>query len=225
MRYTIFAAFLCLLAACGGGGSSTDTSGSGGGQGPTAQPPTAQEAARLLTQGTFGVTEAGIGEVQSQGINGWITAQIALPRPGLSHEAFIDSALAANSAAVRNYSAHKVCTYADGPNTQVLVKVPGGQRMVKLALVNGSVESSVMGMQASCPASTTTVPSVVWANSVTVTSKDCVALRLGVPLSLTMTVKRFVVPASSRAGVQPMTAFVPRTGRSRARGGDSSRVN
>ncbi|MBL7938710.1 MAG: hypothetical protein JNL43_05050 [Flavobacteriales bacterium] len=35
-----------------------------------------------------------------------------------------DSALAANSAAVRNYNAHKVCTYADGPNTQVLVKVP-----------------------------------------------------------------------------------------------------
>lgn len=102
MRYTIFAAFLCLLAACGGGGSSTDTGSSGGGQGPAAQPPTAQEAARLLTQGTFGVTEAGIGEVQGQGINGWITAQMALPRPGLSHEAFIDIALAANGSVNAN---------------------------------------------------------------------------------------------------------------------------
>lgn len=102
MRYSIFAAFFCLLAACGGGGSSTGTGSGGGGQGPAAPPPTAPEAARLLTQATFGVTEAGISEVQSQGINGWITAQVALPRPGLSHEAYIDSALAANGSVNAN---------------------------------------------------------------------------------------------------------------------------
>jgi len=101
MRYKIVAALFCMLAACGGGGSSTDT-GAGGGQGPAAPPPTAPEAARLLTQGTFGVTEASIAEVQSQGINGWITAQIALPRPALSHEAFVDSALAANGSVNAN---------------------------------------------------------------------------------------------------------------------------
>lgn len=101
MRYTIVAALFCLLAACGGGGSSTGT-GAGGGQGPAAPPPTAAEAARLLTQGTFGVTEASIAEVQSQGINGWVTAQTALPRPALSHEAFVDSALAANGSVNAN---------------------------------------------------------------------------------------------------------------------------
>jgi uncharacterized protein (DUF1800 family) len=99
MRYTIFAVLLCLLVACGGGGSSTST---GGGQGPAAPPPTTSEAARLLTQGTFGVTDVGIGEVQSQGFNGWITAQVALPRPAISHQAFIESALAANGAVNAN---------------------------------------------------------------------------------------------------------------------------
>lgn len=42
-----------------------------------------------------------------------------LPR-GLS----TDSALAANSGAVRNYHAHKVCTYADADGPQVLVQIP-----------------------------------------------------------------------------------------------------
>lgn len=101
MRYTIVAALVCLLTACGGGGSSTDT-GAGGGQGAAAPPPTAPEAARLLTQATFGVTESSIAEVQGQGINGWITSQIAMPRPALSHEAFVDSALAANGSVNAN---------------------------------------------------------------------------------------------------------------------------
>lgn len=35
-----------------------------------------------------------------------------------------DSALAANAAAVRNYNAHKVCSYADGDGPKVLVQVP-----------------------------------------------------------------------------------------------------
>jgi uncharacterized protein (DUF1800 family) len=95
MRHTLVAALVCLLAACGGGGSSTGPN-AGVGTAPAAPPPTASEAGRLLTQGTFGVTEASIAEVQSQGINGWITAQLALPQPGLSHQAFVDGALAAN---------------------------------------------------------------------------------------------------------------------------------
>ncbi len=102
MRYTIAAVLFCLLAACGGGGSSSGDASGGGGPAPAAPPPTAAEAARLLTQATFGVTEAGIAEVQSQGVNGWITAQIALPRPAISHEAFIDTALAANGSVNAN---------------------------------------------------------------------------------------------------------------------------
>ncbi|MCC6912014.1 MAG: hypothetical protein IT224_08315 [Flavobacteriales bacterium] len=35
-----------------------------------------------------------------------------------------DSALAANAASVKNYNAHKVCTYADEAGTKVLVQVP-----------------------------------------------------------------------------------------------------
>jgi len=101
MRYTCVAALFCLLAACGGGGSSTSPN-AGVGTAPAAPPPTASEAGRLLTQATFGVTDASISEVQSQGINGWITAQLALPQPGLSHQAFVDGALAANGAVNAN---------------------------------------------------------------------------------------------------------------------------
>lgn len=38
-----------------------------------------------------------------------------------------DSALAANAAAVRNYNAHKVCTYADEAGPNVLVQVPAAE--------------------------------------------------------------------------------------------------
>lgn len=38
-----------------------------------------------------------------------------------------DSALAANAAAVRNYNAHKVCSYADEAGPQVLVQVPASE--------------------------------------------------------------------------------------------------
>ncbi len=41
--------------------------------------PTPADAARLLTQATFGPLRTEIATVQSQGINGWITAQMALP--------------------------------------------------------------------------------------------------------------------------------------------------
>lgn len=38
-----------------------------------------------------------------------------------------DSALAANAAAVRNYNAHKVCSYADEAGPKVLVQVPASE--------------------------------------------------------------------------------------------------
>lgn len=53
---------------------------------PPAAPPalpggavTAADAARLLIQATFGPVRSEIATVQSQGINGWLTAQLALP--------------------------------------------------------------------------------------------------------------------------------------------------
>jgi uncharacterized protein (DUF1800 family) len=101
MRHLIAAAMLGLLAACGGGSSGGGgNTGGGGGQGPAA-PPTPAEAARLLTQATFGPTDASIQQVQSQGINGWINAQLSMPL-GTSHEAYLNAAQAANGGVDNN---------------------------------------------------------------------------------------------------------------------------
>jgi uncharacterized protein (DUF1800 family) len=103
MRHLIAALMLGLLAACGGGSSGGGGGGGGGGgsgQGPAA-PPTAAEAARLLTQATFGPTDASIQQVQSQGINGWISAQLSMPL-GTTHEAYVSAALAANGSVDNN---------------------------------------------------------------------------------------------------------------------------
>jgi uncharacterized protein (DUF1800 family) len=101
MRHLLAAAMMAFLAACGGGGGGGG-SGGGGGVGtpsptptPTVAPPTSAEAGRLLEQATFGPTEASIALVQSQGVNGWITAQLAAPMPAQSHLAFIDAKIAA----------------------------------------------------------------------------------------------------------------------------------
>ena len=103
MRRLIIALAVGLLTACGGGGGSSGGSGSGGGggQGPSA-PPTAIEAARFLTQATFGATDATIQQVQSQGYNTWLNAQIASPLPVTNHQAYIDAAIAANGSADTN---------------------------------------------------------------------------------------------------------------------------
>ncbi len=93
MRRLLAALMVSLVAACGGGGGGSSSGGGGGGggsgQGPSSPPPTASEAARFLTQATFGPTEASIAQVQSQGFNGWITAQIAMPLPGQSHLSYL----------------------------------------------------------------------------------------------------------------------------------------
>lgn len=81
---------LALLSACGGGGgeavqeTATATGGGLTGQTETAAaannlPPTRAEAFRLLTQASFGPTEASLAQVTTQGLNGWIDGQLALP--------------------------------------------------------------------------------------------------------------------------------------------------
>jgi uncharacterized protein (DUF1800 family) len=77
-----------LLAACGGGGG-----GGGGDSGGSTPPPvvvvempaTRAEAARFLTQATFGPTEADIDRVMAVGYAAWIDEQFALP--ATSHRA------------------------------------------------------------------------------------------------------------------------------------------
>jgi uncharacterized protein (DUF1800 family) len=79
------------LAACGGGGSG----GGGGGGGipgsPPGPPPSAVEAARLLSQASFGPNEASITQVQQRGLSGWIDNQFVVARPAVSHQAHIEA--------------------------------------------------------------------------------------------------------------------------------------
>lgn len=73
-----------LLAACSGGRT-------GGGPPVAPQPilpPTASEAARFLTQATFGATDDSIAAVRSQGYADWIDQQLVMPVSG-SHVDFM----------------------------------------------------------------------------------------------------------------------------------------
>lgn len=109
-RHLIVCAIAGLLAACGGGGSSGGSTGGGtGGTGsgspsaPANVAPTQAEAARLLTQATFGPTEASIQAVVSSGsVNNWITDQIAAPAASISHQSHVQAVIAANGSAGTN---------------------------------------------------------------------------------------------------------------------------
>lgn len=73
-----------LLVACSGGRT-------GGGPPAAPQPtlpPTASEAARFLTQATFGATDDSIAAVRSQGYGDWIDQQLVMPVSG-SHVDFM----------------------------------------------------------------------------------------------------------------------------------------
>lgn len=73
-------ALVALLSACGGGGGSS--SGDAPGSGPAAvEMPTAKaDAARFLTQATFGPTDADIDRVMAIGYGAWIDEQFAKPQ-------------------------------------------------------------------------------------------------------------------------------------------------
>lgn len=104
-RHVIALALASMLAACGGGGGSSGGGSSGGaGGGPQAGPrPTEPEAARLLTQATFGPTESAIQSVVSSGsVNAWITSQISAPPASTTHLAHVSAVLAASGSADDN---------------------------------------------------------------------------------------------------------------------------
>lgn len=105
MRRQLAALALALLAACGGGGGSSGSGGSGGSGsgGPPPPPPTSFEASRFLTQASFGPSETSIQQVISAGsFNAWITSQIALPLPAVTHEAYVSGVIAAVGSADSN---------------------------------------------------------------------------------------------------------------------------
>jgi len=82
----IAAALTLVLAACGGGGGTSDASSSGGGGGgsttttPPEMPASRAEAARFLTQATFGPTDADVDRVMAIGYGAWIDEQFAKPQ-------------------------------------------------------------------------------------------------------------------------------------------------
>ena len=75
-RIVFAAATAAGITACGGGGSSPAPAPA-----PAPAPsagPTADEAARFLTQATFGPTESDIAKVQAIGYSAWIDEQFAI---------------------------------------------------------------------------------------------------------------------------------------------------
>jgi uncharacterized protein (DUF1800 family) len=84
LRRSLAVAATAFLAACGGGGGGSD------GGGANDKPATRAEAARFLTQASFGPTDASIDRVMSLGFSAWINEQFALPAH--SHLASWDAA-------------------------------------------------------------------------------------------------------------------------------------
>jgi uncharacterized protein (DUF1800 family) len=92
MRKIVWLAGFMAMAGCfSGGGDGTDA-GSGGNQPPppppppapnSAPPPTPVDAARFLTQASFGGNEDDIAEVVALGYDGWLDAQMALAAPSV----------------------------------------------------------------------------------------------------------------------------------------------
>jgi uncharacterized protein (DUF1800 family) len=89
------------LGACGVGAGGGDSTGSGGpaflrmfgGQSESPAPSEA-DAGRLLSQATFGATDASIDAVRAGTIPDWIQGQIALPPPTQTHLAHVEARLA-----------------------------------------------------------------------------------------------------------------------------------
>jgi len=101
-----------LLAACGGGGGGGSeglddgAAASGNGTGSTTapeMPASREQAARFLTQATFGPTEAEVDRVMAIGYGAWIDEQLA--KPATSHRAYWEAADAAIKAASPGNSA------------------------------------------------------------------------------------------------------------------------
>ena len=97
------------LAACSGGSDSSTSPP------PPAPPPapslTAPDAARFLTQASFGATEASIDDVLARGYAGWIEDQFG--RPQTLHRTYVERAIAAGdpTAPERTYRDHVMDTF------------------------------------------------------------------------------------------------------------------
>ncbi len=94
MKRLILALSALFLVACGGGGSGG--SGGGGGTQTPAPPPvtiTATEAARLLSQATFGATDATIEQARTAGVSAWLDNEFSAAPAAQTHLAYLDARL------------------------------------------------------------------------------------------------------------------------------------
>jgi uncharacterized protein (DUF1800 family) len=78
-RAVAIAVLLAVLAACGGGSGTSSGDGDGSTPPPAEKPASRAEAARFLTQATFGPTDADIDRVLAVGYGAWIDEQFAKP--------------------------------------------------------------------------------------------------------------------------------------------------
>lgn len=85
-RRSLAALSVVLLSACGGGGqdpvaeaASVASPARASALGAPQNLPTRTEAFRLLTQASFGPTEASLSQVSTLGLSGWVEQQLALP--------------------------------------------------------------------------------------------------------------------------------------------------
>lgn len=94
-RSAVALAAALALAACSGGkgGSSSENAAAGGAvaERAVAAPPSPAEAARFLTQATFGPSEASVAALRTGDYAAWLDAQFALP--ATSHLAHMDARL------------------------------------------------------------------------------------------------------------------------------------
>ena len=100
-----------LLAACGGGGGGNS---SGGPVAVTPEIPASRsDAARFLTQATFGPTDADIDRVMAVGYGAWIDEQLAVPPA--SHRASWEARTRSSRPRIRPQPpARTACTTASG---------------------------------------------------------------------------------------------------------------
>jgi uncharacterized protein (DUF1800 family) len=120
------------------GGSSDST---------TTAPPTTADAARLLTQATFGPTDADIAAVQSAGISGWVTQQEAMPYT-YSTLAYMNKRQAANppSIGADNFFQESFWTRAATGQDQLRQRVQFAlSQIFVISLQNGEINAQGAG--------------------------------------------------------------------------------
>jgi uncharacterized protein (DUF1800 family) len=99
MKRACMVLMLCVLSGCGSGGSSSSSASSGSTASSTAPATTpataisAADAARFLTQATFGPTDADITALQNSSFSTWLSAQTSATVSSPTHQAWVDARL------------------------------------------------------------------------------------------------------------------------------------